>query len=192
MRLPGTCSRYSKKAIPQLTTAATYHGRSMSVFRCAYHAKVMKTFEASSREVAAITGFMALLQLSAMHFEVAQGFHRAAMIAVHDALPSSRAGAGDVVGPIVDEYRRCGLERKAPLGLGVDAGVRLHDTGEVGWQRAVTDSVQAVLARQMRPVQIADVGEQIDTIVLAQTMRELEHLRIKLEHVEPVHQSLIG
>src|SRR5579862_1876582 len=192
MRLPGTCRRYSKKAIAQLTTAATYHGRSNSVFRCAYHANVMKTFEASSRPVAAITAFMSSSLLSAMHFEATQGFHGAAVIAMHDTLPSSGAGAGDVVRPIVDEYRRCGLERKAPLGLGVDAGVRLHDTGEVGRQRAVTDGVQAVLARQMRPVQIADVGEQIDTIALAQTMRELEHLSVELEHVEPVHQRLIG
>src|SRR3954470_8361164 len=35
--------------MPQLRSAATYHGRSARFRRCAYHAKVMKMFEAISR-----------------------------------------------------------------------------------------------------------------------------------------------
>src|SRR5690242_13005357 len=45
MRLAGTCSRYSKSAIPQLTSAATYHGLARRFLRCAYQANVMNTFE---------------------------------------------------------------------------------------------------------------------------------------------------
>src|SRR5262245_44744731 len=52
MRLPGTCSMYSKNAMPQLTSAATIHGRLLSCLRCAYHANVMKILlQASSRTV---------------------------------------------------------------------------------------------------------------------------------------------
>src|SRR3954449_2739164 len=49
MRLAGTCSRYSNRAIPQLTRAATYQARDRRSFRCAYHAKVMNTFEHVSK-----------------------------------------------------------------------------------------------------------------------------------------------
>src|SRR5215213_631770 len=52
MRLAGTCSRYSNRAMPQLTTAARYHGRSARFWRCAYHANVMNTFEQSSSSAA--------------------------------------------------------------------------------------------------------------------------------------------
>src|SRR5215204_5943007 len=51
MRFAGTCSRYSNSAIPQLTMAATYHGRALRFRRCAYHANVMKTFEQMRRTV---------------------------------------------------------------------------------------------------------------------------------------------
>src|SRR3954453_5289505 len=50
MRLAGTCSRYSKSAIPQLANAATYHGRDDRLRRWAYQANVMKTFEAMRRQ----------------------------------------------------------------------------------------------------------------------------------------------
>src|SRR6476661_1500273 len=50
MRLAGTCSRYSKSAIPQLANAATYHGRDDRLCRWAYQANVMKTFEATRRQ----------------------------------------------------------------------------------------------------------------------------------------------
>src|SRR4051794_38152044 len=50
MRLAGTCSRYSKSAMPQLANAATYHGRDDKLRRWAYQANVMKTFEAMRRE----------------------------------------------------------------------------------------------------------------------------------------------
>src|SRR5690606_3502325 len=43
MRFPGTCSMYSKNAMLQLAIAAMNHGRVLSSFKCAYHAKVMKT-----------------------------------------------------------------------------------------------------------------------------------------------------
>src|SRR5690606_35439490 len=43
MRLAGTCSMYSKKAMPQLASAATNQGFESSSLRCAYQANVMKT-----------------------------------------------------------------------------------------------------------------------------------------------------
>src|SRR5688500_14748542 len=45
MRLAGTWSRYSKKAMPQLATAAQYHGFEFQFFKCAYQAKVMNALE---------------------------------------------------------------------------------------------------------------------------------------------------
>src|SRR5438067_295308 len=51
IRFAGTCSMYSKKAINQLSTAATYHFRSPRLRRCAYQAKVMNTFDAISSAV---------------------------------------------------------------------------------------------------------------------------------------------
>src|SRR4051812_44635460 len=47
MRLAGTCSRYSKSAMPQLTSAAIHHGLSDRFLRCAYQANVMNTFDAT-------------------------------------------------------------------------------------------------------------------------------------------------
>src|SRR5436190_4253001 len=49
IRFAGTCRKYSNSAIPQLTIAATYHGLSARLRRCAYHANVMNTFAAMSR-----------------------------------------------------------------------------------------------------------------------------------------------
>src|SRR5678809_1412324 len=48
MRLAGTCRRYSKSAMPQLAIAAIHQGLAERSFRCAYHAKVMNTLEATS------------------------------------------------------------------------------------------------------------------------------------------------
>src|SRR4051812_27770822 len=45
MRLAGTCSRYSARAMPQLTSAAMYQGEVARFFRCPYQAKVMKMLE---------------------------------------------------------------------------------------------------------------------------------------------------
>src|SRR6185503_9264731 len=56
MRLAGTISRYSKRAMPQLASAAIHQGLADSSFRCAYHAKVMKTFDRASRPADAATG----------------------------------------------------------------------------------------------------------------------------------------
>src|SRR5690242_2039885 len=53
MRFAGTWIMYSKKAIPQLTIAATYHGLAWKLRRCPYHAKVMKRFEAARRTAVA-------------------------------------------------------------------------------------------------------------------------------------------
>src|ERR1043166_5266238 len=47
IRLAGTWSRYSNRAIPQLASAATYHLRSPRFRKWAYQAKVMKTFDAT-------------------------------------------------------------------------------------------------------------------------------------------------
>src|SRR5579864_59073 len=138
MRLPGTCSRYSKKAIPQLSSAARYQGRSARLRRCAYQAKVMKTLEAMSSRVADSTGFIGQLS-SAGDAQAAQVRQRRRVVAVHDAGPAARAGRRHVVGTVVDEHRGGRLEREAPLGLAIDAGVGLHDPGEIGRQRAVAD-----------------------------------------------------
>src|SRR5690348_4041193 len=48
MRLAGTCSRYSKSAMPQLASAAIHQGFAERLRRCAYQAKVMKTLDAAS------------------------------------------------------------------------------------------------------------------------------------------------
>src|SRR5688500_5617804 len=56
IRFAGTWSRYSKSAIPQLTSAATSHARPLRFRRCAYHANVMKTFEQTRRRDARTTG----------------------------------------------------------------------------------------------------------------------------------------
>src|SRR5689334_8429792 len=45
IRLPGTCSRYSKSAIPHETSAAIHQGFDCRCFRWPYHAKVMNRFD---------------------------------------------------------------------------------------------------------------------------------------------------
>src|SRR3954465_946692 len=50
-RLAGTCSTYSKNAIPQLVRMTNRIGFSL-YFKCPYHAKVMKMFE----QMSGITG----------------------------------------------------------------------------------------------------------------------------------------
>ena len=56
IRLAGTCSSYSNRATPQLSSAATYQGLALRSLRWAYHAKVMKTFEADSSSTERSTG----------------------------------------------------------------------------------------------------------------------------------------
>src|SRR5262245_18810195 len=56
MRFAGTCRRYSKSAMPQLASAAIHHGQAARFFRCAYQAKVMNTFEATSSAADTKTG----------------------------------------------------------------------------------------------------------------------------------------
>src|SRR5688572_4444645 len=58
MRFAGTCSMYSKKAMPQLTSAATYQGWPLRLRRCAYHANVMKILERTSRMTVVTIGGM--------------------------------------------------------------------------------------------------------------------------------------
>src|SRR3990167_10362271 len=48
MRLAGTCSKYSNRAMPQLTSAAVYQGTVAKLFRWPYQAKVMNTLLAIS------------------------------------------------------------------------------------------------------------------------------------------------
>jgi hypothetical protein len=43
--LAGTCKRYSKNAIPQLTKTAIHQGLALRSFRWAYQANVMNTFD---------------------------------------------------------------------------------------------------------------------------------------------------
>ncbi len=57
MRLAGTCSRYSKNAMPQLAATATRSGLARRFLRCAYHANVMKTFEQTSSPAVVATVF---------------------------------------------------------------------------------------------------------------------------------------
>src|SRR6188768_697655 len=56
MRLAGTCSRYSARAMPQLMTAAMYQGEAARFFRCPYQAKVMNTLEPISSSTVCIEG----------------------------------------------------------------------------------------------------------------------------------------
>src|SRR6185312_5821995 len=55
---------YSKSAMPQLASAATYHARVLRFRRCAYHANVMKRFERiSSPAVRRTIGIVSALPL---------------------------------------------------------------------------------------------------------------------------------
>src|ERR1700722_2055705 len=145
MRLPGTCSRYSNRANPQLSNAAMYQGRSARFFRCAYQANVMNTFEQMRSRVAVrVADRNGLMKgtSSARDTHGAQLRGRAPVVPVHDTAPATLARGGNVLGTIVDEDRVRRCQRKAPLGLRVDAGVGFHDAGEIGRQRPVTDAVQ--------------------------------------------------
>ena len=51
MRLAGTWSRYSNRAIPQLANAATHHFCSLRFFKWAYQANVIKTLDAVSNNI---------------------------------------------------------------------------------------------------------------------------------------------
>src|SRR5512139_3522708 len=53
MRLAGTWMRYSNSAMPQLTSAATYHGELEKFFRWPYQAKVMNRLDTAS--ISAVT-----------------------------------------------------------------------------------------------------------------------------------------
>lgn len=61
MRLAGTCRRYSKKAIPQLSSAATYHGEAAWLRRWPYQAKVMNRLLAISRAIVARVAIGAIM-----------------------------------------------------------------------------------------------------------------------------------
>jgi hypothetical protein len=49
MRLAGTCSRYSNRAIAQLIRAAIHHGLDARLLRWLYHATLMKMFDSASK-----------------------------------------------------------------------------------------------------------------------------------------------
>src|SRR5467141_4225752 len=53
------------------------------------------------------------------------------------------------------------------------------------------DGVQAVFARQMAPVQVADVGQEEHPVTLAQAVGQVDHRRLELEHVHPVRMRLL-
>src|SRR3712207_3643665 len=57
MRLAGTASQYSKKAMPQLTSTAAQIGAAL-YFRWPDQAKVMNTLEATSRMIGVTVGSM--------------------------------------------------------------------------------------------------------------------------------------
>src|SRR5512146_629372 len=57
MRLAGTCSRYSNKAMPHEARAAMNHGLPARFLRCAYQANVMNTLERASNPMAASAGY---------------------------------------------------------------------------------------------------------------------------------------
>src|SRR4030095_5987621 len=54
IRLAGTWKQYSMNAMPQLARTAMTSGRVPRFFRCAYQAKVMKTFAATRRRTVLI------------------------------------------------------------------------------------------------------------------------------------------
>src|SRR5215469_766258 len=101
MRLPGTCSRYSKKAMLQLASAATYQGRSARFFRCAYQANVMNTFDPISSSVVGTTAGIPLssnASESAIHLQRPERSNGGRIPAVHDSVPTARPCSADVLG----------------------------------------------------------------------------------------------
>src|ERR1700733_12593662 len=108
MRLAGTCRRYSKSAIPQLASAATYQARPLRFLRCAYQANVMKTFEPiRSSVVDAIAGM-------AEFYHDAQVILRewATLTLSKQPILSATNGGSDPSGRIVPPLRR---SRNSPI-----------------------------------------------------------------------------
>src|SRR5690349_21733386 len=103
MRLAGTCSRYSNSAIPQLASAARYHGRSAMFRRWAYQANVMKTLEQTSNSAARYTTAILIMLV---HAEL--GIHRPAG-AGDDAGNRGHIGLGGA------EVHDAGAEQEAPV-----------------------------------------------------------------------------
>src|SRR5690348_3923345 len=133
MRLAGTCSRYSKSAIPQLACAATYQGRPERFFRCAYQANVMKTFDPISSSVVGTTAGIPLSSRaseSAVHLQGPQRRDGRLIPAMDDAVPATGPRGTDVLGAVVDENGLRGSETEAALGFQVNPRVRLHHTGQ--------------------------------------------------------------
>src|SRR5436190_20409933 len=62
IRFAGTWIIYSKKAIPQLMIAATYHLRSFRFLRCMYHANVMKRLDRINKPAVRRTTVISLAQ----------------------------------------------------------------------------------------------------------------------------------
>ena len=92
---------YSKNAMPQLTSAATIHGRPLSSFKCAYHANVMKTLLSERSTIVKPMLRMALDRLTARE-RVSHGTldvcGRSATTRAAAALAVSRSGNGGRVG----------------------------------------------------------------------------------------------
>src|SRR4051794_30731494 len=76
IRFAGTWSRYSNSAMPQLASAAIHHGFDDRFLRWAYQAKVMNTFEATSRPAdTTIGGSWIMRSSSRPGARIAEGDH---------------------------------------------------------------------------------------------------------------------
>src|SRR3989338_4192870 len=77
MRFAGTMIRYSNSAMPQLISAAIYHGELAKFFRCPYHANVMNRLDTASISAVTSSGFETrfIARISAAGLIYAQQFH---------------------------------------------------------------------------------------------------------------------
>src|SRR6185437_10486932 len=112
------------------------------------------------------------LFMSTRDAELAKGSDRGVITVMHYAVPTAAARRGDVLRPIVDEHSFRRRQRKAALGLDVDTLVWLHHAGDERGQCTMAYAMQLVFPREMAPVEIADVGQQVDAIALAQPRGE--------------------
>ena len=68
--------------------------------------------------------------------------------------------------------------------------MRLHHARHVGSQRPVPDAIQAARPREVIPVQVTDVTQQVDSVASGEVARECQHRFLRLEHVEPALAQL--
>ena len=82
---------------------------------------------------------------------------------LHYAMPSTALHGLDVVGPFIDEYGPRRLEVEALFRLPIDFRVRFHGARMGGRQHIVGNFSDAESLIQVRPVQVAHIGQQKDT-----------------------------